>query len=558
MVQRLRLISGITLFVFVTSHLLNHALGLMSIAAADTGLTVFAAIWRNPAGTVVLALAILTHFTLVLWSVFRRRRLRLSAWEWTQLALGVAILPLGMGHFVMVRGAHEIDGVITAYFWVLWPMVADPWNAARQFGLILIVWIHGCIGLHFWLRLKPWYRRAVSLFYGGALLVPTLAICGVAAALREAADIFADTDKLMALARAMKAPPDKLALDRLRDLSDVLIVAVAAIILLMFALRPLRSWIEHRRGAVRLEYPGGRLVTLPTGLSVLEMSRVVGVPHASVCGGRGRCSTCRVRMAGQDVDRLLAAAPEESRVLQRIGSPEGVRLACQTRPPPGAYTVTPLLPANAEPRDVLRGDLVAHGAEKVVAVLFADLRGFTAMSEKRLPFDVVFILNRYFRSMGEAVQAAGGQVDKFIGDGVMAVFGLRTDGPTAARQSLDAARRMSIALELLNDSLMHEVDRPLRIGVGIHAGSAIVGEMGHGRTVSLTVIGDTVNTASRLESMTKELACELVVSQELLDIGGVDLSEWPRHDVEVRGRQSRMAVRAVSHAGRLPQSRQAG
>jgi adenylate cyclase len=261
-----------------------------------------------------------------------------------------------------------------------------------------------------------------------------------------------------------------------------------------------------------------------------------------------------VRLAGPDVDRLPAAKADESRVLQRIGTPAGVRLACQTRPPPGAYTVTPLLPANAEPRHVLSGDPVAYGAEKVVAVLFADLRGFTAMSEKRLPFDVVFILNRYFRSMGDAVQAAGGQVDKFIGDGVMAVFGLRGDGPIAARQALDAARRMSIALEVLNDSLSHEVDRPLRIGIGIHAGPAIVGEMGHGRAVSLTVIGDTVNIASRLESMTKELACELVVSQELLDIGGIDLAGAQRHDVEVRGRQSRMAVRAVTHASRLPQS----
>ncbi len=554
MPQRLRLISGITLFVFVTTHLLNHALGLFSIAAADAGLTVFAAVWRNPAGTGVLALAILTHFGLVLWSVFRRRRLRLSRWEWIQLALGLCILPIGLGHFVMVRGAHEIDGVTTAYFWVLWPMVADPWNAARQFGLILIVWIHGCIGLHFWLRLMPWYRQLIALFYAAALMVPTLAICGVAVALREAADIFQDTDRLMALARALNAPPDKDAIDRLRMLSDILIATVIVLIALVLAARPLRAWWEHRKGPVRLEYPEGRFVSLPAGLSLLEMSRVVGIPHASVCGGRGRCSTCRVRIAGPDVERLPAASTEEARVLQRIGAPQGVRLACQTRPPPGIYTVTPMLPPAADTRDVLRGDLSAHGTERVVAVLFADLRDFTAISEKRLPFDIVFILNRYFRSMGDAVQAAGGHVDKFIGDGVMAVFGLRSDSATAARQALDAARRMSIALELLNDSLTGVLDRPLRIGLGVHAGPAIVGEMGHGRAVSLTAIGDTVNTASRLETVAKELGCELIVSQELLDIGGVTLLGWQRHDVEVRGRERRMAVRAVTTASRLPAS----
>src|SRR4029453_17426240 len=118
----------------------------------------------------------------------------------------------------------------------------------------------------------------------------------------------------------------------------------------------------------------------------------------------------------------------------------------------------------------------------------------------------------------------------------MAVFGLRGDGTAAARQALDAARRMSIALEMLNDSLTDEVDRPLRIGLGVHAGPAIVGEMGHGRAVSLTAIGDTVNTASRLENVAKELGCELIVSQELLDIGGVSLLGWQRHDIEVRGR----------------------
>src|SRR5262245_54088630 len=276
MLQRLRLIAGITLFVFVTTHLLNHALGLFSIAAADAGLTVFAAVWRSPVGTAVLALAILTHLGLVLWSVFRRRRLRMSRWEWVQLGLGLCILPIGLGHFVMVRGAHEINGVTTAYFWVLWPMVADPWNALRQFALILVVWVHGCIGLHFWLRLKAWYRRFIALFYAGALLLPTLAICGVAVALREAYDIFQDTDRVLALARALNAP-DRDAIERLRTLSDLLIATIVVIIALVFAVRPLRSMWERRKGTVRLEYPGGRFVSVPAGLTVLEMSRIVGI-----------------------------------------------------------------------------------------------------------------------------------------------------------------------------------------------------------------------------------------------------------------------------------------
>jgi adenylate cyclase len=91
----------------------------------------------------------------------------------------------------------------------------------------------------------------------------------------------------------------------------------------------------------------------------------------------------------------------------------------------------------------------------------------------------------------------------------------------------------------------------LRLGIGLHAGPAIIGEMGWGPTVSLTAIGDTVNTASRLESATKELACELVVSSELLALAELPLPEWPEHLLEVRGRQGRLTVRAVKNAAQL-------
>jgi adenylate cyclase len=146
------------------------------------------------------------------------------------------------------------------------------------------------------------------------------------------------------------------------------------------------------------------------------------------------------------------------------------------------------------------------------------------------------------------VQAAGGRLDKFIGDGVMAIFGLDSAPQAACRQALDGARRMSLALDDLNEALSGDLDQPLRIGIGLHAGPAIVGEMGFERVSSLTAIGDTVNTASRLESLTKDFAVELVVSQELLDRAGLDLPAAARHEVEIRGRQARLAVRAVARA----------
>lgn len=231
-----------------------------------------------------------------------------------------------------------------------------------------------------------------------------------------------------------------------------------------------------------------------------------------------------------------------------------MRLACQIRPKRD-LAVVPLLPPSANPRDARPRPAHLQGREKEIAILFADLRGFTQLSEHKLPYDVVFMLNRYFAAMGQAVEQTGGHVDKFIGDGVMALFGAdeRTGPDLACRQALAAARAMSVALDALNKTLSHDLDRPLRIGIGIHMGPAIVGEMGYAGAVSLTAIGDAVNTASRLESLTKEFTCELVVSEEVAMRAGLDIAAYPVQETEIRGRSEKLRIRTVLHARDLPE-----
>ncbi len=129
--------------------------------------------------------------------------------------------------------------------------------------------------------------------------------------------------------------------------------------------------------------------------------------------------------------------------------------------------MTPLLPPFAAAIDGRRRVDFAQGSEREIAILFADIRGFTALAEGRLPYDVVFVLNRYFAAMGRAVEAAGGRVDKFIGDGVMALFGIESGAQSGCREALAAARLMSERLGELNLSLQAELDQPLRIGIGI-------------------------------------------------------------------------------------------
>jgi adenylate cyclase len=161
---------------------------------------------------------------------------------------------------------------------------------------------------------------------------------------------------------------------------------------------------------------------------------------------------------------------------------------------------------------------------------------------------VVFVLNRYFRAMGEAVNATGGELDKFIGDGVMALFGTNTTPEEGCRRALEAARLMSTALDDLNQSLRADLDEPLRIGIGIHLGTVIVGEMGFSNAVSFTAIGDAVNTASRLEQATKEYICQLIVSEDICQRAGVDLSNFPAHEIAIRGRNQAVKIRCIEKA----------
>lgn len=553
MIARLRLWSGIVLFAYVTVHLVNHAVVLASMQAADSVMRVVAAIWHSLPGTAVLYGALLLHIALTLWALFRRRSLRLTRWEWAQLVLGVAIVPLGMTHVVGTRGAHELYDVNATYFWVLWPMALDPWAAARQIGFLLVVWAHGCIGLHFYWRLRSWYLGALPALYGAALVIPALALAGVGAGVGKVVEL-RDDDERFRTAITTTNPPTREQVDRIYALSDALKLGAAALLIGVLGARRVRSWVARRAGEVRLNYASGRTVVAHPGLTVLDISRLNNIPHASVCGGRGRCSTCRVRIVGPDSATLPPPDAAEQRVLSRFGAPANVRLACQLRPPPGEYRVAPLLPAGAQPSDAYSGTKLSLGGERMIAVMFVDLRGFTAFSEKRLPYDVVFILNRYFRAVGQAIEDAGGRVDKFIGDGVMALFGLDVDGARAARQSLDAARRIALAIGDFNESLTGEIDEPLRIGIGIHAGPAIVGDLGHGRATTLTAIGDTVNTASRLEAQSKDFAAQLVVSQDLLDLAGVKLDVGERHEVEVRGREERLRVHVVKEAALLAET----
>ncbi|MBM3556036.1 MAG: adenylate/guanylate cyclase domain-containing protein, partial [Alphaproteobacteria bacterium] len=423
-----RLYAGVVLYTYVSTHFLNHALGLVSLDALEAGRRVFLGLWRNWPMTILLYGALLTHACVVLYTVYRRRTLRMPRAEAVQITFGLSIPLLMATHVVGTRGVHEQAGIEDLYAYVLYSLwVSDPGLGAIQATGLVVAWVHGCIGMHTWLKLKPWYRDWIPYTYAYALVMPLLALAGFVAGGKEVMALAKDPVWRQAFLSAIKWPGPQIA-EWAYMLRDAWLWFISGLLVLVFGGRMVRAITDKARMQVAFRYPDGRVIRARPGPTVLEISRAHGIPHASVCGGRGRCSTCRVRVI-QGAENLPSPSEAEMGVLSRVGMPEGVRLACQIRPTQDV-TVVPLLPPSAQNSDAFARPSHLAGGESEIAILFADLRGFTAFSEKRLPFDLVFVMNQYFRSMGRAVESAGGTVDKFIGDGVMALFGV---GKTAAQ-----------------------------------------------------------------------------------------------------------------------------
>ena len=341
MLRRIRLTSGVVLLVYVALHLANHSLGLISLQALESGRDVFLAIWRNPLGTVVLYGALLIHVGLALWALFERQSLSMRPVDWVQLVLGFSIPLQLFAHALGTRLAHELYGVQDSYAYELLVLYLYlPGYALRQAALLCLAWGHGCLGIHMWLRLKPWYQRWRWLLFTAALLLPTLSLAGFWVGGRDIMRLAEDAAWL-AEARATINFASGDQVEVLRAIDRGLLAALAAFLVLALALRPLKERLRRRLGKIEVCYPGDRRVTIAQGTTVLEASQRGGIEHASVCGGRGRCSTCRIRISS-GLEAQPEASPEELRVLQRVRANPNVRLACQLRPA-AALAVTPLL-----------------------------------------------------------------------------------------------------------------------------------------------------------------------------------------------------------------------
>src|SRR5271166_5346224 len=317
-VRRVRLASGLVLFTYVTLYFANNALGNISVDAMEKGLLLQKMLWQSPPGAILLYGALLTHMSLGFWALYERRQFRWTRLEATQLTLGLLIPFLLTDHVFGTRIALSAFGLDKGYAQELFKFwVGSPPFGALQAVLLLIVWIHGSIGIHFWLALKPFYPRVRTVLFSVAVLLPALALLGYFQGGRQTLQSAKDPVwRAQHLTPAHVGEADENAL-LVRWRSDTLAILAAALALTILA-RGVRSWRERRVGSITLTYPD-RAIRVTRGLSVLEASLINNIPHAHVCGGRGRCSTCRIRVLG-DAASLPEMSATEKAVLERVGA----------------------------------------------------------------------------------------------------------------------------------------------------------------------------------------------------------------------------------------------
>ncbi|RDE24925.1 adenylate/guanylate cyclase domain-containing protein [Motiliproteus coralliicola] len=575
MLQQTRLYTGLIIAAFVIPHLLNHSVGLISLTWMEAALEYFIGFWHHPVATLMLYGSVLTHFLLALWSLYHRTTLRMPFWQLSQLVLGLSIPPLILAHVIGARLSHELLGTTATYEATVQAIWNSEYGVLRQTSLVLVVWIHLMLGLHYWLRLKPDYRRWIAFWQLLATLVPLLALMGfyrvgltladqaVEPAAASGYETGIDDSTSPAAggyddyggyedgypSGAVVSKSTKTEVDQTLDwVRNTMPLVFWGSLTLTLVLRGARLGWSARRARVRVRLPAQNQLRARQGQTLLEALREAGIEHSSVCGGRGRCTTCRVRIM-EGLDQLPPADDTERQALEGVQADDDVRLACQLRLT-SDLSVVPLIPYQQR-FSYLRKPGGVEGIEQQVTVLFIDLRGSTALAEARLPYDVVFILNQFFAEMASALEETDGHYAQFNGDGLMALYGLDGDFEQGARQAIRGAQRMLHRLDGINQRLEKELQQPLRVGIGIHSGEAIVGTMGPPSAPIRSALGDTVNTAARLEGQTKHLGVPLLLSRHSAEVAGLALETLEQRQLPLRGRDQLLDVILVKEPAKL-------
>ena len=379
MERNLRIGTGLVLYIFIACHLINVSLGVVSAELIEDYRPLFMTIWSSTAGGYLLLASLLVHACLGLRTLYYRNTLQMTFADSLQFSTGFLILPLMIPHVWGIVAMNRILDVSPTYpvlmqlFWI-----DNPLEGIRQVLLIMIVWVHGSIGIFTWLQLKSWWPRVAPFVYPLIVLVPVMALLGFVEggnlaisklenSLLETSgdyDTAQDTTKGQDTGYAENQTANDPYANNTVDEATyaenyAFVVKVKWYAILVYAgllvtVLLARAWrIFNKSGSVRVVYDDGSTIDAPVGRTFLELANIHHVPHASLCRGRGRCGTCRIRI-GNSTSQLSEASQLEQDALRITHSDIDMRLACQCVPGPGIVHIERVF----QP-DISHGDLWA-------------------------------------------------------------------------------------------------------------------------------------------------------------------------------------------------------
>lgn len=284
--------------------------------------------------------------------------------------------------------------------------------------------------------------------------------------------------------------------------------------------------------------PDDKQVPVEGDYNLLQALLVGGVPVAHACGGSARCSTCRLHIL-TGAEHCEPRTEAEQEMAERLKFDDCIRLACQTRIT-GEVAARRLILDDEDEELASQldegklGDAI--GREVTATVLFADVEDFTNLSDVLPPYDVIHLLNRYFRQAGAAIVRHGGHVDNYLGDGILAVFRWEEHEDATLRAVKAGLDLLEVAAGI-SSYVESWYGRGFRIRVGIHSGPVVAGTLGDATLQRDTIIGDTVNTASRIESACKEAGVHFLISGACMENVRDSVEAGGTFPVRLRGKE---------------------
>lgn len=368
LLSKLRLVSGLVLMTFVAGHLVNAALGLVSLQTMEDWRAVLMRPWLTLPGQVLLYGALVVHAGLGILSILRRPRLTLTRKDFAQIAFGLLIPALLAAHLLATRVAGLLADFQPGYSWIL----TVYWKWAPNYGLqqvflVAVVWAHGCIGMLSWLNLRPWWPRIAAFAYPPVFALPILALLGFVHAGDEVLARLSNDAAFKAMVHeaAQKGAPVAPTLLAWQHGLLVAYALVVAVTLAPGAWRVLRSRFAAATAA-SIRYVDGPIVTAAVGSTLLDASRRHHVPHSAVCSGHARCGTCRVRITAPP-GVLSPPSADEMHLLRHLHAGDAVRLACRaTILRPVSFTLERLVPVEIADA-AARGEALPSGGTEAVS-----------------------------------------------------------------------------------------------------------------------------------------------------------------------------------------------